>query len=116
NKTARLINLSLRLGALAGKAPAKELAIIEEYGSKIGLAFQIVDDLLDIEGSQAKLGKTIGKDEAQGKATFPAVYGIEESREMAAKLTEQAKNAISGLGQRSLLLRTLADQLSSRKS
>lgn len=116
NKTARLINLSLRFGAMGGKAPAKELAVIEEYGTKIGLVFQIIDDLLDIEGSTAKMGKTLGKDEAQGKATFPSVYGIEESRQMAQELTEQAKAAISTLGNRALKLRILAEQLLSRKS
>ena len=116
NKTARLINLSLRFGALGAKAPAKELAIIDDYGTKIGLVFQIIDDLLDIEGSSAKLGKSTGKDEAQGKATFPAVYGIEESRNMAAELTEKAKTAISTLGDRSLKLRILADYLLHRKS
>lgn len=116
NKTAKLINLSLRLGALGGKANAKELAVIADYGTKIGMVFQIVDDLLDIEGTTAKLGKTIGKDEAVGKATFPSVYGIEESRKMAKDLTEQAKNAISTLGERSLKLRILADYLLARKS
>jgi geranylgeranyl diphosphate synthase type II len=116
NKTARLINLSLRLGAMGGKAPAKELAIIEEYGKKIGLVYQIIDDLLDIEGSQEKLGKSIGKDEAAGKATFPSVYGIEESRAMAAELTNQAKQIISQLGDKSLKLRILSDYLLNRKS
>lgn len=116
NKTARLINLSLRFGAIGAKAPAKDLAVIESYGNKIGLVFQIIDDLLDVEGSASQLGKSIGKDEAQGKATFPAVYGIEASRTMAAQLTEQAKQAISTLGERSLKLRILADYLLTRKS
>jgi len=116
NKTARLINLSLRFGALGAKAPAKELAIIEDYGNKIGMVFQIVDDLLDIEGSQAKLGKTIGKDEIQGKATFPSLYGIEKSHQMANDLTEQAIAGISSLGERSLKLCILAKYLLNRKS
>ena len=116
NKTARMINLSLRFGALGAKAPAKELAMLEEYGNKIGLVFQIVDDLLDIEGSAAKLGKSIGKDEAQGKATFPALYGVEESRKMAAMLNDQAKSALSPMGDRALKLRILADHLLARKS
>jgi geranylgeranyl diphosphate synthase, type II len=116
NKTARLINLSLRFGALGAKASAKDLEIIEDYGTKIGMVYQIVDDLLDIEGSQAKLGKSIGKDEIQGKATFPSVYGIEKSRQMAADLTEQAKQRIATLGDRSIKLRILADFLLSRKS
>jgi len=116
NKTARLINLSLRFGALGAKASAKDLEIIEDYGTKIGMVYQIVDDLLDIEGSQAKLGKSIGKDEIQGKATFPSVYGIEKSRQMAADLTEQAKQRIAILGDRSIKLRILADFLLNRKS
>jgi len=116
NKTGRLINLSLRLGALGGGAPAKELKVIEEYGRCIGIAFQIVDDLLDIEGTQEELGKTIGKDEEAGKVTFPSVYGVEESRRQATELIDKAKSAISSLGERSLLLQILADYLLNRKS
>nr|MDK2851597.1 geranylgeranyl diphosphate synthase, type [Candidatus Cloacimonadota bacterium] len=116
NKTARLINLSLRFGALAANAPAKDLDVIQDYGTKIGMVFQIVDDLLDIEGSQAKMGKTLGKDEIQGKATFPSVFGIEKSRQMAQELTDQAKASISTLGDRSLKLCILADYLLNRKS
>lgn len=116
NKTAKLINISLRFGAMAGKAPAKELAVIEDYGNKIGMVFQIVDDLLDIEGSAAKLGKSIGKDEAAGKATFPSVYGVEESRLMAKELTEKAKESIGTLGDKSIRFRILADYLLNRKS
>jgi geranylgeranyl diphosphate synthase type II len=116
NKTARLINLSLRFGAIAGGAPADELALIEEYGNLIGLVFQIVDDLLDIEGSQEELGKSIGKDANVEKATFPAVYGIEESRIKAAELTEKARQVISPLGKKALKLDILAEYLLTRKS
>lgn len=116
NKTARLINLSLRFGAIAGGAPADELALIEEYGNLIGLVFQIVDDLLDIEGSQEELGKSIGKDANVEKATFPAVYGIEESRLKAAELTEKARQVISPLGKKALKLDILAEYLLTRKS
>ncbi len=116
NKTAKLINICLRFGALAGKAPAKEQEIIEDYGNKIGMVFQIVDDLLDIEGSASKLGKTIGKDAAVGKATFPAIYGVEESRQMAKDLTEKAITGISQLGDKSLRFRILAEYLLNRKS
>lgn len=116
NKTAKLINIALRFGALAGRAPEKELKIIEDYGSKIGLVFQIVDDLLDVEGSQHSLGKSIGKDEAAGKATFPSQYGVEESRAMAEKLTQEAKQTIATLGDRSIRFRILADHLLERKS
>jgi len=116
NKTARLINLSLRFGAIAGGAPADELALIEEYGNLIGLVFQIVDDLLDIEGSQEELGKSIGKDASVEKATFPAVYGIAESRAKAAELTEKARQVISPLGKKALKLDILAEYLLTRKS
>lgn len=116
NKTGRLINLSLRLGALAGGAPAKELKQIEEYGRCIGIAFQIVDDLLDIEGTQEELGKSIGKDANAEKVTFPSVYGVDESRKQAKELIDKAKEAISSLGERSLLLQILADYLLNRKS
>ncbi len=116
NKTAKLINIALRFGALAGRAPEKDLKIIEDYGSKIGLVFQIVDDLLDVEGTQHSLGKTIGKDEAAGKATFPSQYGVEESRAMAQKLTREAIKGIAALGERSIRFRILADHLLNRKS
>ncbi|HNX38212.1 MAG TPA: polyprenyl synthetase family protein [Candidatus Cloacimonadota bacterium] len=116
NKTGRLINLSLRLGAMAGGAPEKELKIIEEYGKNIGLAFQIVDDLLDIEGTQEEMGKTIGKDASVEKATFPAVWGVEESRRQAEILINKAKDVIHGLGDRAKLLEILADYLLTRKS
>lgn len=116
NKTAKLINISLRFGAIAGGAPAEELALIEEYGNCIGLVYQIVDDLLDIEGSQEELGKSIGKDAVAGKATFPSVYGVEESNRKARELTDKAKQSISKLGDKATLLVTLADYLLSRKS
>lgn len=116
NKTAKLINLSLRFGAIAGGAPANELALIEEYGRLIGLVFQIVDDLLDIEGTQEELGKSIGKDENVEKATFPSVFGIAESRAKAIEYTEKARQIISSLGSRALKLDILAEHLLSRKS
>ncbi len=116
NKTARLINLCLRFGAIAGGAPEAELKLIEDYGKLIGLVFQIVDDLLDIEGSQEELGKSIGKDAGVDKATFPSVYGIEESRNKAAELTEKARLIIAPLGNKALKLDILAEHLLTRKS
>ncbi len=116
NKTARLINICLRFGALAGGANEKELAIIEDYGKKIGLAFQIVDDLLDIEGDPEIVGKSLGKDEDQQKATFPAIYGIEESRRQANELISSAKSTIARLGDRTILFQALADFILSRSS
>ena len=116
NKTAKLINLCLRFGAIAAGASAKELAALEEYGNHFGLVFQIVDDLLDIEGDPAKLGKSIGKDAQAEKATFPAVWGVEESRAQAILLTQKAKDSLAPLGPKADLLRELADFMLNRKS
>ncbi len=115
NKTARLINLSLRFGALAGEAKEEELKILDEYGKLIGLVFQIVDDLLDIEGTQEDMGKTLGKDVASAKATFPAVYGIAESHKKAEDLTSQARAILAPLGEKALKLDILAEYLLGRK-
>ena len=115
NKTARLINLSLRFGTLAGEAKEEELKILDEYGKLIGLVFQIVDDLLDIEGTQEDMGKTLGKDVASAKATFPAVYGIAESHKKAEDLTSQARAILAPLGEKALKLDILAEYLLGRK-
>jgi len=115
NKTARLINLSLRFGTLAGEAKEEELKILDEYGKLIGLVFQIVDDLLDIEGTQEDMGKTIGKDVDSAKATFPAVYGIAESHKKAEDLTSQARAILAPLGEKALKLDILAEYLLGRK-
>jgi len=116
NKTAKLINICLRFGALAGGAPPEELAAIEEYGNCLGMVFQIVDDLLDIEGDPEELGKSVGKDVEVEKATFPSVWGVEESRRQARELTEKAKQAIVKLGDKAMLLDVLADYMLTRKS
>ena len=116
NKTAKLINISLRFGALAAGAPAKEVAALEEYGNNLGLVFQIVDDLLDIEGDPSTLGKSIGKDAEAGKATFPAVWGVEEARAQAIELTQKAKDSLAPLGEKAALLKELADFMLNRKS
>lgn len=116
NKTASLIQLCLRFGALAGGAPAAELKLVEDYGAKVGLAFQIVDDLLDIEGDPDEMGKTVGKDAHVKKATYPSVYGIAESKRKAQELISQARESISGLGQKALMLDIVAEYLLTRKS
>src|SRR4029077_2310723 len=82
-KTGALLRGSLRLGAIYAGAGDAQYAALSRYGEHIGLAFQIVDDILDVEESSESLGKTAGKDAAQHKITFPAVYGLEESRRMA---------------------------------
>ena len=95
-KTAALLRASLRVGAIIAGAPEDKLSAISIYGEKMGLAFQIVDDILDITADQEALGKPIGSDQKRGKATYPALFGIEKSREMATKLIEAAKSALDG--------------------
>ena len=86
NKTGRLLTASVMLGGLLGGASEAQLAELKTYGDSVGLAFQIVDDLLDIEESSVSLGKTAGKDVAQGKLTFPALLGVEAAREEVRRL------------------------------
>jgi geranylgeranyl diphosphate synthase type II len=115
-KTAKLIKICARFGAIAGGAPESEVKALEEYGHKIGLAFQIIDDLLDIEGDPNEMGKTVGKDVHVQKATYPSVYGMSESKRKAQELITQAREAIAPLGDKALLLDTLADYMLNRKS
>ncbi len=114
NKTARLINMSLRFGALAAGAKENDLKALEEFGTNIGMAFQIVDDLLDIEGSQDELGKSIGKDAETGKMTFPSVYGVEKSRQMADDYKQDAMQALRYFEGKALFLQMLADYIIER--
>jgi geranylgeranyl diphosphate synthase type II len=101
NKTGRLIRASLLVGAILSGAGEEALAEIDDYGRKIGLAFQIKDDLLDVESDAATLGKASGKDAAHGKATFPGVWGVERSRQLLAQNVDEAvatANALPGGG------------------
>jgi geranylgeranyl diphosphate synthase, type II len=108
-KTGALLRASVRLGAIYAAAPENELAALTRYGEHLGLAFQIIDDVLDVEQSSDTLGKTAGKDEAQQKITFPAVYGLEKSRRMAMMERESAHEALEILGSRADRLRQIAD-------
>jgi geranylgeranyl diphosphate synthase type II len=90
NKTGKLLTASVLLGGLLGNATEVQLGALEAYGNATGLAFQIVDDLLDLEASSEQLGKTAGKDVAQGKLTYPAVMGVEAARAEAARLLGEA--------------------------
>jgi geranylgeranyl diphosphate synthase type II len=101
NKTGRLIRASLLVGAILSGAGEEALAEIDDYGRNIGLAFQIKDDLLDVESDAATLGKASGKDAAHGKATFPGVWGVERSRQLLAQNVDEAvatANALPGGG------------------
>jgi geranylgeranyl diphosphate synthase type II len=115
-KTGALLRASVRMGAIYAGASKKELDAISEYGEHIGLAFQIIDDVLDIEEPSEALGKTAGKDEAQQKITFPAVYGLERSREMAEEERLAAHLALRIFDDRAERLRQLADFIVQRKA
>ena len=115
-KTGALLRASLRLGAIFAGAAEPQYEALSCYGEHVGLAFQIVDDILDVEESSEALGKTAGKDAAQHKITFPAVYGLEHSREMAARECERAHAVLAPFGERALRLHELADLIVRRKS
>jgi geranylgeranyl diphosphate synthase type II len=95
NKTAAILKSSVRLGAMSANADARKLSAITRFGQRLGLAFQIIDDILDVTQTSEVLGKSAGKDLAAKKATYPAVIGLEESRTEARQLTRQAHNALS---------------------
>lgn len=116
NKTAKLIRLAIQFGLYLSKASEEDTKRMLAYGDKLGMAFQIVDDILDIEGSKATLGKTIGKDAEVQKVTFPAIYGLEKSKEMAKNLVEECKELIKPYKEKSEMLRILADFVYDRKS
>ncbi len=90
-----MIRVALRLGGLIGGAETAEMAALTDFGQKLGLAFQIVDDILDVSGDEAVVGKHLGKDTTVGKLTFPAVLGLEASRRRAQQLVEQACETIA---------------------
>jgi geranylgeranyl diphosphate synthase, type II len=95
NKTAAILRSSVRLGAMSANADARRLSAITRFGQRLGLAFQIIDDILDVTQTSEILGKSAGKDVAAKKATYPAVIGLEKSRTEARRLTRQAHNALS---------------------
>ena len=116
SKTGAMIRAAVRGGALAAGAPDDQLAALSEYGAQLGLAFQIVDDILDVESSSQKLGKTAGKDAAQQKATYPAVHGLARSRELAVTTIQKAVAALEALGPRGRWLREIALYVGERKN
>jgi geranylgeranyl diphosphate synthase type II len=115
-KTGAMIRASVRLGAIYCGAPAEEFEALSQYGEHIGLAFQIVDDILDVEGTTESLGKTPGKDARQQKATFPALYGIAESRRQAARHLEAAQAALETFRDRARRLHELAERIVGRSA
>ena len=115
-KTGALLTASVRMGAIYAGASEEQLTAVSRYGRHIGLAFQIIDDLLDVEQSSEALGKTAGKDAQQKKITFPVVYGIEESHRMAEAERRRAHEAVAGFGEGGERLRELADLIVFRKA
>jgi geranylgeranyl diphosphate synthase type II len=108
-KTGALILASVRAGALAAGGDAGQIAALSEYARRVGLGFQIVDDLLDVEGDPAATGKGTGRDSSHRKATFPAVFGVEASRQRAAELVDEAVAALGAFGAEADPLRSLAE-------
>jgi geranylgeranyl diphosphate synthase type II len=115
-KTGALLRASVRMGGIYAGADESQLAALTRFGEHIGLAFQIVDDVLDVEQSSEALGKTAGKDAQQHKITFPAVYGISRSREMAEEERVQAHLALQPFDQRARRLGEIADYIVRRQA
>lgn len=107
-KTAAMLRVSLKLGGLVAGATRGQLEALDAFGRPLGLAFQIVDDLLDVDGVQAATGKRVGKDHGRGKLTFPGLLGVEESRARAQNLIDEACMALRPLGLQSAGLESLA--------
>ncbi len=115
NKTAAMLTTSVKLGGMCADALPEELAALEKFGMTTGLAFQIIDDILDVTQTTEKLGKSAGKDIASEKSTYPALLGLDASCEKAHQLTEQAHRALDVFGPRGQQLRQLADYLLARE-
>jgi geranylgeranyl diphosphate synthase type II len=116
SKTAALIRAAVVAGALCGGAGAADAERLREFGENIGWAFQVVDDILDVEETSAALGKTAGKDQAQNKATYPALFGLERSHEFASQLAAKAMAALEPYGERAANLRALGEFIASRRA
>lgn len=116
SKTGALIKASVRLGGMFAEASDEQLDSLTEYGRAIGTAFQIVDDILDIEGTSESLGKTPGKDAEQQKATFPALYGLDRSKELAREQLAAALTAVDSFGESGQWLRGIAERIVDRSA
>ena len=115
NKTAKMFRCAAVMGGLCGGANEGQLSRLSEYGFKIGLGFQIADDILDVSASSEQLGKTAGKDEKAAKCTYPAVVGLEKARQRELELAEEALAALEPFGRKAETLRCLVQALLERK-
>jgi geranylgeranyl diphosphate synthase type II len=116
HKTASLIRASVMMGPILCGSGTDTLAALSEYGNNIGLAFQIIDDILDVDGDAEELGKPVGSDERLNKMTYPSLYGIDQSRDMAEKLVSSAVLALSPFSHEADPLREIAKYLLDRRS
>lgn len=114
-KTAALLTASMRLGGMSANASDTKLQALTDFGQALGLAFQVIDDILDVTQTTEKLGKTAGKDVAATKATYPALFGLERSRREALRLTAAAHEALKPLGGKAARLHEIADDMLARE-
>lgn len=114
-KTAALLTTSVRLGAMTANATPRKLEALTTFGYNLGLAFQVIDDILDVTQTTEMLGKTAGKDEAVEKSTYPAILGLEKSRREAARLTRKALGSLVPLGKKAARLEQIAHHLLDRE-
>jgi geranylgeranyl diphosphate synthase type II len=113
-KTSALLACAVRLGGMSANCTPLQLKALTDFGYHVGLAFQVIDDILDVTQTSEQLGKTAGKDTAAQKATYPAIVGLEKSRKIAAQLTGKAFSALKPLGRRATALNALAEYLLKR--
>jgi len=114
-KTGALITASVQTGGVLGKCTTEQFHALTLYGTRIGLAFQIVDDLLNVEGTREQLGKAAGSDAARNKTTYPSLFGLDETRKKAREAIDEALAALEGFDERAAMLRELARYIIDRK-
>jgi geranylgeranyl diphosphate synthase type II len=114
-KTAALLTSALRLGAMSANATPSTLKTITDFGQALGLAFQVIDDILDVTQTTEKLGKTAGKDVAATKATYPALFGLKRARVVAQELTKKATAALKPFGKKGDIMREISNSLLNRQ-
>ena len=114
-KTGALIRASVAVGAIAGGAAPARIEALSQYSSRIGLAFQVADDILNVEGDPGVMGKATGTDRDRKKSTYPALLGLEGSRRFSRRLVEEALSAIAGFDDRADPLRAIARYVVERK-
>jgi geranylgeranyl diphosphate synthase type II len=114
-KTGALINAAITAGAILGGGTSKQIRHLHKYAQNIGLAFQIIDDILNVEGDPALLGKAVGTDEERKKSTYPALLGLAESRKLAANRVKEALQALEYFDKKADPLRAVAQYVIDRK-